>query len=196
MTYIVIDTETTGLPEKNQMTGGWCSPNKTEYYDKARLVQIAWIIPGCVQKEYNIKPDGFVVPPESTAIHKVSHEMAVTTGRRVKGVLKELFADIISHDVDKFVAHNCIFDFNIVASELFRADLKTCWQKLGKMKMECTMLRGTDMCKLPKKYGHGYKWPSLIELYSHLFNETVEAKHNALYDTQLCYKCYTKLIPT
>ena len=188
MTYIVIDTETTGLPQKDPLTRAFCNPKQFDKYDNARLVQIAWIIPECVQKEYNILPDGFEVPASSTAIHGVSHETAMETGRPLKRVLEEMFQDIKTYKCDKFVAHNCSFDFNIIASELFRADLKLCVKKLATMKMECTMIKGTSICKIPTSYG--YKWPSLIELYWHLHGETVEAKHNALYDTQLCYKCY------
>ena len=188
MTYIVIDTETTGLPQKDPLTRGFCNPKQIDKYENSRLVQIAWIIPERLQKEYNIRPDGFVIPASSTAIHGVSHETAMETGRPVQKVLEEMFADIKKYKVDKFVAHNCNFDFNIVASELFRAKLRPHVNVLGKMKMECTMMKGTPMCKLPGRYG--YKWPSLIELYWHLHGETMEERHNALYDTQLCYKCY------
>ncbi|HUV85413.1 MAG TPA: hypothetical protein VMV86_06875, partial [Methanosarcinales archaeon] len=52
----------------------------------------------------------------------------------------------------------------------------------------CTMLEGTDICKIPSFRGN--KWPTLKELHKHLFNEDFEDAHDALADVEATRRCY------
>ena len=46
------------------------------------------------------------------------------------------------------------------------------------------------------KFPHGkkyIKYPKLIELHKHYFNEEVNGLHNALTDVLVCFRCYYKM---
>jgi len=55
------------------------------------------------------------------------------------------------------------------------------------------MLKTTSLCKLPNKYGNGYKWPKLSELHNFLFNEDFADAHDALGDIRATIKCFFEL---
>ena len=54
----------------------------------------------------------------------------------------------------------------------------------------CTMKETANYCKITPKVRGEYKWPSLEELYSKCFNESLENSHNSYYDVINCAKCY------
>lgn len=41
--------------------------------------------------------------------------------------------------------------------------------------------------------GQKYKWPTLSEIHTHLFNEPFDDVHNALSDVRACARCYFEL---
>ena len=53
------------------------------------------------------------------------------------------------------------------------------------------MLSATDYCQLPGRYG--FKWPTLQELHSTLFNESFDGAHDALSDVRACARCFFEL---
>ena len=53
------------------------------------------------------------------------------------------------------------------------------------------MKESTEFCQLPGKYG--YKWPTLTELHTILFNESFDDAHDAASDCLACMKCYFRL---
>ncbi|MDZ7715500.1 MAG: hypothetical protein U5J95_04740 [Balneolaceae bacterium] len=55
----------------------------------------------------------------------------------------------------------------------------------------CTKEIGTDICKIPGNYG--YKWPTLEELYNHLFDDKFEESHDALNDAKAVADCFLNL---
>lgn len=61
----------------------------------------------------------------------------------------------------------------------------------SKMQKICTMKSTTDFCGLTNSYG--FKYPKLEELYSKLFNESLEGAHDAMRDVFNTAKCYWKL---
>ncbi len=182
--YLFFDTETTGLPKK------WDAP-VSDLDNWPRLVQIAWLqynekgerITG---QDYIIKPEGFTIPTESSAIHGISTERANKEGVSLEMVLKE-FAALINRS--KFlVAHNINFDEKIVGSEFLRKGIQN---DLFETERLCTMNASTDYCKLPGKYG--FKWPKLTELHSKLFGIGFEEAHNAAADIEACARCFWEL---
>ena len=119
--YFIFDIETTGLP----ICRGWnsyYSPNNLEYYDCARIVEIAWmkIINGKIitEQTFLVKPDNFLIPPSATSIHGISQDMVEEQGIVWTELVKRLLKDI--KDIDIMVGHNILFDYNILLSELFR----------------------------------------------------------------------------
>lgn len=183
MKILFFDTETTGLPKN------WNAP--VEQLDNwPRLVQIAWQVYNSngellEEHEYIIKPIGFIIPSEASAVHKITTEKALETGVDLLTILKVFSSSVKSCGL--MVAHNYSYDYNIMGSELLRNDLEN---SLKDKEQICTMKASTEFCKIPGPYG--YKWPKLEELYKILFNESFNA-HNALDDIRATARCFWEL---
>ncbi|MCK5633314.1 3'-5' exonuclease [bacterium] len=184
--YIFFDTETTGKPER------YNAPLE-DLDNWPRMVQLAWLIfdkdeKKISEKEFIIKPGGFIIPEESTKIHKITTEKAIKEGFALSRVLQEFSDDLKTAEV--LIAHNIGFDEKIVGAEFIRKKIANNLFILPKV---CTMTSSTDLCKLPSPYGNGYKWPKLPELHNHLFKSDFAHAHNALYDVKACAKCFFEL---
>lgn len=185
MKVLIFDTETTGLPmmakaRAETLENNW--PN---------IVDIAWIVLDSdtnkilQQKSYIIKPQGWVIPEDATAIHGIHQSFAESYGSPLKDVLKEFFET----ECDMYVAHNSYFDENVLMNAVH-------WVLDGKLyefkkPIRCTMNIARRMCKLPFTNGNsGYKSPKLSELYEHVFREKpIQSKlHGAAYDTKILTK--------
>jgi len=178
--YLVFDCETTGLPSKNHIP---------------HIVQLAWGVyesTGTAIEEqcYIIKAEGFTIPESSTKIHGISNEVSQTYGFLLSDVLK-LFLNSTKRHYVRLVAHNLDFDFKILKTELERKKINPL--VLSKPKF-CTMKSTVNVCKLPKRGGRGYKWPTLQELHSHLFGSYYSAAHNAMSDVRATSRCFFELI--
>lgn len=62
-------------------------------------------------------------------------------------------------------------------------------------KLPCPMKLSTDICKLPKKDGYGYKWPKVEEAHKHFFgNVGYIEKHrgadDAYFEAEIVYELY------
>lgn len=175
---LFFDTETTGLVRN------W---NDASDPKNPKLVQLGLMLTnneGRVLNTYSsiVKPIGFDIPAEATAVHGISTEMALRNGTepdRVKHVFLEycLKAHLL-------VAHNFKFDSLVMqhalngSSGLF----------IG-IKSYCTMLESTPICQMEKKTG-GFKWPKLKEAYKFFFNEELRDAHDALTDVMACKRVY------
>jgi len=185
----IFDTETTGLPKKKGYK--FDDPRNLDSYGTARLVSISWIISQkhspVNQAYYVIRPEGFTVPPESTAIHGISHEQAMQEGVSLEHVLREMHAAL--QGCSALVAHNITFDVNVVASEAYRSGFTELADVIMSLSHICTMQKGREVMGT-KKY------PKLEELYRFLHNgKSITGAHNAQYDTLHCYQCFTKMFP-
>lgn len=130
--YLFFDTETTGKPER------YNAPLE-DLDNWPRMVQLAWIIydkdeKKTSEKEYIIKPEGFIIPEESTKIHKITTEMATKEGIDLSRVLQEFSDDLKTADV--LIAHNIRFDEKIVGAEFIRKKVSNNLFNLLKV---CTM---------------------------------------------------------
>ena len=184
--YMFFDNETTGLPKK-------FNAPVTDLENWPRIVQLAWTL--CkedgrhiVSRSYIIKPEGFIVPKEATAIHGIGHEEAVDKGVDLKDVITRFNDD--AAEATHLVAHNIDFDINIVGAEILRTGVPS--NLRGKPRL-CTMKNSTGYCKIPKVTGHGYKWPKLIELYWCLFRENFDGAHNAVADVHATARCFFEM---
>ena len=183
MRILFFDTETTGLPKN------WKAP--VEQLDNwPRLVQIAWQVYNSngdllEEHEYVIKPIGFTIPSEASAVHKITTEKALETGVDLLTILKVFSSSVKSCGL--MVAHNYSYDYNIMGSELLRNGLEN---SLKDKEHICTVKASTEFCKIPGPYG--YKWPKLEELYDILFGESFNA-HNALDDIKATARCFWAL---
>lgn len=183
--YLFFDTETTGLPRNYQAP-------LDDFLNWPRIVQIAWSIydaAGNHWESYNyiIKPEGFIIPIESTKIHRISHEQAMTEGVDLKKALSHFIADV--QKASYLVAHNIDFDEKIIGAELLRAGLPNPIIPAEKI---CTMKRSASVCQIPNGRG-GYKWPNLTELYQFLFKTSFPDAHDAVFDVKACAECFFEL---
>ena len=182
--YLVIDTETTGLPKS------W-KASVTNLNNWPRLVQIAWIQydkSGTILKtcDYLVKPDGFTIPKAASIIHGITTEKAISDGRSVIDVLNEFELD--ANDSNWIIAHNMSFDEMVIGAELLRRGKKNLLANKSKI---CTKAVSTDYCAIPGP--RGYKWPTLSELYLSLFGTDIPEGHDALVDAKICAKCFFEL---
>ena len=179
--YVFFDTETTGLPIRYDEP-----PSNTDNWP--RLVQLAWIVSdreGTVIAKHShiIKPVGFTVPTNSSRYHGITQEYASQNGEDLESVLNLFLSDV--KNATYLVGHNIQFDQNVVESELIR---NHCGQTILDKKTICTMEGSVYYCDLPD-----YKFPTLRELYSKLFNTFYVNAHNASADVEATMKCFWEL---
>jgi len=88
-------------------------------------------------------------------------------------------------------AFNNAFDFGFLENRGFRFPSK----------LPCPMKLSTDICKLPKQGGYGYKWPKVEEAHKYFFGDVgyIE-KHrgadDAFYEAEIVYELYKRGIFT
>jgi len=183
--FLFFDTETTGLPRNYQAP-------LDDFSNWPRVVQIAWSlydVEGNHWESYSyiIKPVGFVIPEEAAKIHRVSQERAMKEGVDLRQVLLHFLDDV--KKAEYLVAHNIDFDEKIVGSELLREKLDNHVTTANRI---CTMKRSTDVCQINNGRG-GFKWPTLSELYRHLFQKDFPEAHDAMVDVKACAECFFEL---
>lgn len=184
--FLFFDTETTGLPRD------WNAP--VERLDNwPRIVQIAWLIydlegKKLSEKQFIIKPEGFIIPEESSKVHGITTEQALAEGVDLAGVLQDFSNDLSRSNF--LVAHNLSFDEKIVGAEFLRKQVGNSLHELNKI---CTMISTVDFCQIPSTTSTGYKWPRLSELHFKLFGEDFQDAHDAMVDTSACAKCFFEL---
>ena len=187
---LVIDLETTGLPKRKKRDfknpyKEYYNPKKTKYYDTSRIVQFAWSVIDMKDnkiytkddiKSYLVKID-FEIPQVTTNIHGITKQMCDENGLDMKEILLELEKDLNNSDV--FLAHNALFDFNILCSELYRIGEKRLLKKLNNI-----MIKGNLCCSmlLMRMFIGCFKNPGLKLSYKYCFGCGPENQHNAKFD--------------
>ncbi len=183
--YLFFDTETTGLPKNYQAP-------LDDFLNWPRLVQLAWSLYDAEgnhweSHNYIIKPVGFIIPEESSKIHRISQEKALKEGIKVEKALTHFLEQ--ARNASHLIAHNFDFDEKIVGSELLRNKLGVFPVNANKV---CTMKSSVNVCKIDNRRG-GYKWPTLTELHSFLFQGDFSDAHDAVFDVNACAKCFFEL---
>lgn len=182
--YVFFDTETTGLPKS------WKAP-VSDVDNWPRLVQLAWL---SFDKEGNqidagdliVRPEGFIIPEDSSRIHGISTERALAEGLPLGEVLQK-FQTAMS-DAEFLVAHNMSFDEKIVGAEFLRLGATNVLDTKSKI---CTMQSSINFCAIDGPYG--YKWPKLTELHQKLFGTGFPEAHNAAVDISATAKCFWEM---
>ena len=182
--YLFFDTETTGLPRN------WNAP-VNDLDNWPRLVELAWLLcdetgNAVESRSAIVKPNGFEIPAQATAVHRIDTARALAQGVALSPLLDE-FARVV--DISRvLVAHNMSFDEKIIGAELLRAGV---WSKFDKRERFCTMKASTDLCAIPSRYG--FKWPKLSELHQKLFGTIPDDAHAAGADVQACARCFFEM---
>lgn len=180
MSYLVFDTETTGLPD-------WSKPADAD--GQPRLASWCMLfVDDDLEIEHRhyglVKPDGWIMSLEAEAVNGLSNERLLSEGTPIRDAL-ELFTGAIM-DGRKLVAHNLSFDTKIMRGELRRAKFSddSCVDGI------CTMRELTRICQIPKNtgkgLGNGLKFPRLEEACRILLNKDLPGAHNALVDAKAC----------
>ena len=186
--YLIFDTETTGLPKK------WNSP-VTDSDNWPRCIQLAWQLHDDSGKltssnSFLIKPDNFDIPYESEKVHGISTALAQKDGLNLRQVIEKFLTDL---DKAKYlVGHNVKFDINIIGAELYRLGIVTKFSDL-KVIDTCTEITA-NLCKIKGGRSGKFKFPTLIELYDHLFSDSFDQAHNASADVEATARSFFELI--
>ena len=184
MKRLIFDTETTGLPST------WsASPNDVSVWP--RIVELAWIVfneenQATSSPSFIVKPEGFTIPIEASKVHGISNEKAIAEGVSLRTVMNT-FAEDLS-EVNEIIAHNIDFDYPVVNCEFERLEIQT---NIHDLTRTCTMKSTREYCNIQGNIG--LKWPSMQELYQHLFNRGFKNAHRASKDVFACAECYVEL---
>jgi DNA polymerase III epsilon subunit-like protein len=187
MTKIMfIDTETIGLP----ITIGFDNyhhPSNTIKYNTSRVIELGYMI---YENDKLVKEfDSLIVPDKfeifNTHIHGITQTDAESKGKSIVEVFSEMLKDL--EDVDCIIAHNVLFDINVILAECYRYKFEKLINKIERTQVKCTQ-------KIGKKKMNLYKYPKLIELYKFLFSTELKQDHRALSDTKACADCYFKMV--
>ena len=189
MKVLVFDTETTGLPkEKN------ASIYKTELWP--HIIQLSYIV-YCsdennlltVEDDYIKISDNVNIEEASQTIHQITREKLNKDGITINEALNKF--NNWAEKCDLLVGHNVSFDKRMVIVEGIRNKIR-----MNIQDTYCTMKQSTEICKIEREFPDGtkyFKYPSLSELYKHLFNKIPKNTHNALIDILICMRCFCKI---
>lgn len=179
--YIVFDTETTGLPVGSR------SYKNLEGYKECRVVSLAAVHYDENHKPLRtvyelIKPDGYTEMPDGAyKVHGITYQNASENGKSFSKIFQVF--DLLLEQTNTVVGHNVEFDINVMKSEAFRRGIPL--GRLETLNPICTQQLTKTLYNKPMK---------LTEIYHKLFGEYFEGAHNALSDTLACAKVYHKLI--
>ena len=185
--FLIFDTETTGLPKRDNAP-------VSEVDNWPRVIQIAWQLhnpEGELTEHHNllIRPDGFEIPYSAEKIHGISTEKAKSFGLPLDEVLKKFNESVAKSTF--LIGHNVRFDINALGAEFIRNELATDF--LHKQQV-CTMRSSTEHLRLPGGRGGKFKPPKLMELYEILFEERFSEAHNAAADVEATARCFFELL--
>lgn len=160
MSILFIDTETQDLPPKKG--GTFVNPKKYKKYNKARLLELNWVIMN-EDREKVLKSKNKFEPENNDD--------------KLKEVFNNLLKDLKEHKIKKIVGYNILFHYHVIIAEAYRVKNGKLLGKLDifnhkdkvKIKPVCSM----QMCM---KYMdiETRKFPKLDELYYLFFKKQKE----------------------
>lgn len=198
--YMVIDTETTGLPSFRTKFAlkdeDYYPYTQYDKYNTSRIVQFTYQLFDTNKNNVKtvnhiVKPTNFIIPNDSVKIHKITTEIANKTGIDINIIFDEFEKDI--KGIKQVIGHNILFDKYVILAELSRHKKDNIIDLLLKKEFKCTQSMSKNICKIPSKFGGSYKNPTLNEAYKLLFKKEITNAHNALYDVKHCADIYFRL---
>lgn len=188
------DTETTGLPD-------FKAPSEAEHQPHivqlgARLVDLDTRV-AISTLDVVIRPDGWEIPDEVSAIHGITTERAEQVGvseSLALGLLLEMW-----ERAGPRIGHNESFDARIVriAQHRFDEAYIDAWKGAP---AQCTQILATPILKLPptpKMLKAGFnknKSANLSEAYEFFTGRKLENAHSALADVDACMAVYFAIL--
>ena len=195
MRIAFIDLETTGLP-KHPSFNVYYPYTQLKSYDSSRIVQMSLLIYDVVGEvftlvadhTYIIKPDGFII--NNAHIHRISNTIATLAGIPFVDVIANIKNDLLQ--CDTLIAHNILFDKNILLSELHRYNQQEVIYAINRMHHFCTSKGCTNITKI-RYNAREFKQPKLSELYKFVFKRDLLNAHDASVDTKALAACFIEL---
>lgn len=178
MPYLVFDTETTGLCDFNR-------PAHAEGQPRLASWAMMFVDDDLQVTEGHhgmVKPDGWTMPSEASAINGLTDERLHAEGRSIR--LPLFLIGLAIEQQYTLVAHNLQYDAKVMRGELRRLG----WPEAEYCKAEfgiCTMKRLTNACAIPSKLGR-YKWPRLEEACRIILGKEPSGAHTAQGDAMDC----------
>lgn len=188
------DTETTGLPDFKARSDEPTQPH---------LVQLALVLhdDACVEirgGSWIIKPDGWIIPPELTAIHGISQERAMDEGIPEWEAMEHFIQ--AANRTTLRVAHNENFDRRIMRIAMLRYGIERDVVEFMEARPSFDTCRAAlpivnlpPTAKMMEKRMMSPKPPKLEECMKHFFDEDLPGAHDALVDTRACARVYWHL---
>ncbi len=201
--FLVVDTETTGLPIV------YDAPF-TDVNNWPRIIELSWEL--CwengetIEKACDlIQPDGWRFPTgDFWKEHGFNEAESMLNGVDIIIALTNLTVAMCCSDV--MVCHNLSYDKPIIECEMYRYSIypKAVRRQLVENNIvleaglrlegvpllkECTKLLSTPILKLPGFKGN-YSWPKLEVAYEFMFGEKMSGAHHASSDVEATKKVY------
>lgn len=181
------DTETTGLPLWEQPSDNPLQPH---------IVQLAALLVEPETKQVIqslnviIKPDGWEIPAEVTAIHGITTEYAAQIGIPESVALK-LFLELWSGRTR--IGHVQSFDARIIRIATKRYCEEAVINAWKEGLAQCTGELTKPILQMPAKTRGKFKTPKLTEAYRHFFQKELQDAHTALADATACMEVFFAL---
>jgi DNA polymerase III subunit epsilon len=181
MHAIVIDTETSGLFRHRDESGGVVPSDDPSQPHLAELAIIFVDEELQIERTYSgyVKPDGWEMPPEATAVNGLTTEFLLESGKPVDEVLDVFVAAIEEGRI--VVAFNAQHDLRAVRGALRRAGRDDLFERTPNI---CLMRA------FAKRFGG--KWLKLSAAMEH-FGFKAAAEHEALADAGAALDIYRAL---
>ena len=158
-----------------------------------RMIHLSWIILDKELKpiddyDHIIIPEGFSFNEDIEKRCRIDQDDIDTKGATLEDVLNGFEKSL--KEADFVFAHNLNFNENVIAAEFLRKGIS---HSLFRKERFCLMQESTFFCKLPSKTG-GYKWPTLTELHSIIFQKGYSPPNNARADVIAATRCFKALM--
>lgn len=172
--YLIFDTETTGLPKKND-------------FSLINMIELGYIILDedfkIVKESNNLIKGNFEIPEIITKLTGITKNKTDENGDNIDLVLKEFINDIRS--VDYILAHNNRFDLGILKKEMERLNNLYYYNNIVNKKINLDTIP-IFKTYIDKKTIENYK---LQTIFSHFYkDEDFIQTHRAIDDCHMVYK--------
>ena len=160
--------------------------------DEDHLVQVAWVmtdLEGNILKNanYMVRPEGYEISEESTAIHHIDTAQAATFGYPIKVVMEQFRYDLLKCC--------CCVGYSLHSDWAF---IRKAWKESLGAKYPfwptIDLVEYEKMVRQQLNYDDDCKTISLATMYLLLFGEPMTRAHNAMSDAQATCRCFWELV--
>lgn len=169
MKYACIDVESNGLPDYKKPADDPCQPRLASL----GLVRLDDDLTVLHEQEFLVRPDGWEMKPEATAVNGLTTEQLLRDGEPI-GLVLDIYATLIAAG-HAIAAYGAQHDCKLLRGELRRAGRDDLFEKTGNV----CLMRACLPLKIPKANGKG-GWPRLEDACRHFGIEPESTPHRAI----------------